>query len=82
MGYDFLPLDFQWLALLLFALGYGLGATSRQPRWTLWGLLLYLAAPVPLPRLLLGGVALAGWGWLDTYAERRLRSVWVLEEGS
>jgi hypothetical protein len=51
IGYDFLaPGNFIFLPFL-FAIGLWLGAYAKLPRWTLWGLLLYLAAPIALPRL-------------------------------
>jgi hypothetical protein len=59
IGYHYLPADWRWLVLILYSIGYFWGTSSPQPRWTFWGLLLYIATPVPMPRLAVFGIGLA-----------------------
>lgn len=61
IGSDFFTPDI--LIPVFFAFGFGLGLSAR-PRWTLWGLALYLVAPYPMRDLALLAVALALTGWL------------------
>lgn len=59
IGYDFLMPNQSWLIVPILAVGFGAGAFCSRSRWALWGVLLYLATPVPMPRLALFGLVLA-----------------------
>lgn len=57
-------------AVLLFFMGYALGHTWPRPRWTMWGLLIYLASPFPIPHLAILAVSLAVMGWIYQFSTK------------
>lgn len=64
---DFFAPD--WLVVLVFAGGVALGWHWPRPRWTFFGLLIYLASPFPLPHLAIMAVSLAAMGWIIPFSE-------------
>lgn len=71
MGYDFLPPDRLWMIAPVAAGAFVIGvAIPSRSRWSLWGALLYMAAPVPMPRLATLGACLAIAGILESVAQR------------